>query len=132
MTFARAIMAAVLAASVGLTGGQPALAADQRTCRAEVAIFPLGNQQNVDLRVVIAARETVARVRVAGSGEWNASRTRTPSGADTIVFDTGSAIETLTVGDAGELLWEISYKNEPNTSQKVIAFIGRCDPWRPQ
>ncbi len=125
-------LAVPLAFVLALLTGGTATAAEQRRCKTDFAVFPRGNQQRVVLQATVEAGDTSARVRVDGSGEWSGRRTRLASGADTVVFDSGPAIETLTIGVGGALLWEIAYRDRVAGDGRVIAFIGMCKPWKAQ
>lgn len=109
-----------------------AFANDQRNCKTEFAVFPTGSTEDATFRLTIAVSAKTAKVRVAKSGEWSGRRERHASGADTIVFETNAAVETLTIGATGNFLWEIDYKDPSAHSDRVIGFIGFCEPWRPQ
>lgn len=111
--------------------GATAQAAEQRRCDFGMAVFPSGNQRQVDFPVVIASNMTSARVRVEGSGEWPGTRRKLAGGTDVVVFDTGPARETITIGPTGEALWEIAYRNG-NPDGRVTAFVGTCAGWRAQ
>lgn len=105
---------------------------EQRECSTSFAVFPSGHQEDATFRLTIAASAKAAKIRVKKSGEWTGKRTRHSSGADTIVFNTAAAVETLTIGVQGALLWEIDYRDDEANSDRVMAFIGTCDPWRQQ
>jgi hypothetical protein len=111
---------------------QTAFAAEQRSCAAEIAIFDGGVNQPSSLRAIVAVAGDAARVRVTGSGEWSATRSRTSGSADTVIFQTATTIETMTIGSGGEMLWEIDYADRAAAGNRVIAFVGQCGPWRTQ
>lgn len=115
-----------------LSGTGMAVAEAQRHCTTAFAVFPSGNQEDVAFALTVTAADSAARVAVAGSGEWSARRRPEGNGAETITFDTDAADETLTIGAGGELLWQIDYKDSHANSDRVIAFVGMCDPWRGQ
>ena len=123
---------ALLAATTVLVLSAAVSAAEQRNCDTDMAIFPNANYEDASFRMTITATDKEAIVRVHKSGTWVARRTRHESGADTVVFNTGAAIETLTIGVGGELLWEIDYMDAASSGDRVIAFAGQCQPWRPK
>ncbi|KPP91051.1 MAG: hypothetical protein HLUCCA08_14025 [Rhodobacteraceae bacterium HLUCCA08] len=61
-------------------------------------------------------------VVVPGSGSWVAATRRTAAGGAVIEFETGPALETVTVGPGGDALWEIRF-----FEGGVLIYMGRCD-----
>ena len=110
----------------------PTLAAEQRSCRFELAVFPTSPPKPTDFRMILAAKESAARVRVEGSGEWAGRRARFTTGAETVTFDTNAVRETVTIGAGGKVLWEIDYFDKAAAGERVIAFAGLCAPWSAQ
>lgn len=120
-------MATVLAGTAPVA----ATADMRRDCETSRAVFAGAVPERHVVRLSITASGSAGRVQIAGSGAWAARVSRRGKSVDTIQFDTGAAQEKLTIGVGGELLWDIAYK-KTSEKERVIAFIGMCQPWRAQ
>lgn len=76
---------------------------------------------DVNLQVTLARKNRSGRVIVSGSGDYKARAKTFKSGATEYVFKTDVSRESIMIGNSGDALWEINFKNGD-----LMIYVGSC------